>query len=94
MSEIKYIIFDSNMVDNAAIEQSLNTLCSSIYKIKDGQFLVCYRDTSQTLYNNLRRILNNQRILIFDVNRNEYFGLHDSNLWSWMINQFRHEHHQ
>ncbi len=91
---LKYIVYDKYQIDSEILISELNRLCNSvIYRISDNQLLVNYNGTSENLYNNLIQIIQDHRILIFDINQNAYFGYHDKRLWEWMKRQFDSDKH-
>lgn len=88
MSELKYINYDSQNVDGVAFDRKIESICRSSYRIDANQLFVAYSGSTKDLYENLNSIIEGKHILIIDVEQYGYYGYHDSNLWSWLREQY------
>lgn len=88
MKSIKYIDYDCSDVDNIIFDKKLETLATDYYRIDKRSLMVNYQGTCKDLYDNLEPLIKEKHILIIEVTYPNYYGYHNSSLWSWLNVQF------
>lgn len=81
---IKFLSFDNNVVDAAALEEKLRLVCTSVYKNGHDQFFVNYQGSCKTLYDNIVPIVGDKHVLLLGFKSEDYWGYQDKSLWTWI----------
>lgn len=81
---IKFISFDSSVLDVAALEEKLRILSTSVFKNGNDQFFVNYNGSCKTLYDNIAPIVGDKHILLLGFSPEDYWGYQDKSLWEWI----------